>query len=114
MIIGRLEREKAANASTRRLRRHQNAYGIAKIIRNSICVIANALSASVTPQTAIIDPNNKVVYFGMPDNSLTSLLGAPQPGSNTTYLANALSQALAGRIIAVAQNWSLGCKIERQ
>lgn len=72
--------------------------------------VAAALGARVTPQTFLLDPAGRVVFSGMPDDS-RRYLGDPSRGVAQTYLARALSQALAGRPVSPPDIDNQGCVI---
>jgi peroxiredoxin len=73
--------------------------------------IAQALHAKVTPQTFVLDPQGRVVFRGMPDDSRRFLF---RPGPNGervthTYLSVALAQALAGKTVTNSPLPEAGC-----
>ena len=72
--------------------------------------VAHALGAHVTPQTFLLDPQNRIVFSGMPDDS-RRYLGDVRRGVSRTYLEKALSQALSGRPVLPAQTENQGCVI---
>jgi peroxiredoxin len=73
--------------------------------------VADALGAMVTPECYIIDPNNNVVFAGMPDDSRAYLDNTGKVGFTHAYLNTALAQALAGQPITQPVNKSFGCLI---
>jgi hypothetical protein len=72
--------------------------------------IAKALNAKVTPQTFVIDPQGRVVFSGMPDDS-RRFLATKAGGVKHSYLADALRQALAGKPVAKPWVENEGCVI---
>lgn len=71
----------------------------------------DSLGALTTPQAFLLDPNNRVVFAGMPDNSSEYILQTGKDGFTKAYLADALAQALAGKPVAVPTAKSFGCAI---
>lgn len=80
------------------------------VLRDPSHRIASALGARVTPQTFLLDPQNRVVFSGMPDDS-RRYLGNPKRGVAQTYLARALAEALAGQPITQPKTENQGCII---
>jgi hypothetical protein len=75
---------------------------------------ADILSASTTPQTFLLDPQNRVVFTGNPDDSEEILKATGRSGEKKKdYLADALTAALAGKPIPLPISPALGCDIER-
>ena len=73
--------------------------------------VALGLGARVTPQTFVLDPQGRVVFRGMPDDS-RRFLTAPGPDGRRvahTYLSVALAQALAGRPVTASPLPEAGC-----
>jgi len=71
--------------------------------------VALALNASVTPQTFILDPQNRVVFAGMADDSRRYLKDAKPGGVKHTFLSEALAEALAGKQVSHPTNQLEGC-----
>ena len=76
-------------------------------------VIADALKAVSTPQTFLISPDNKIVFQGAPDDSLEFKSRTGRPGITKAFLADALSQSLAGLPVQMPLVKSVGCGIVR-
>lgn len=75
---------------------------------------ADKLGASRTPQTFLLDPQNRVVFVGNPDDSEEILEKTGRAGEMTqNYLGDALRDALAGRPVARPTSPILGCDILR-
>ena len=72
--------------------------------------LAASLGATVTPQTFLINPQGHIVFQGMPDNSRL-YSGSSKQGVSHSYLAEAVSQALAGKSVTVPVVKDLGCLI---
>ena len=70
-----------------------------------------ALGAEVTPECFLLDPENQVVYSGMPDDSKRYLLSTGKRGVTDSYLAKAIAQALAGKRISPSHTQLEGCII---
>lgn len=75
--------------------------------------VADALQAASTPQTFLINPDNKIVFQGAPDDSLDFKSRTGRPGITRAYLADALSQSLAGQPLQMPLVKSVGCGIVR-
>lgn len=71
----------------------------------------DTLGATTTPQAFVLDPSNKVVFAGMPDNSSEVSLQTGKDGLTKPYLADALAQALAGKPVTAPESRSFGCAI---
>jgi hypothetical protein len=75
---------------------------------------ADLLGATTTPQTFLLDPQNRVVFTGNPDDSEEILKATGRSGEKKKdYLADALTAALAGKPVATPVSPALGCDIER-
>jgi peroxiredoxin len=73
--------------------------------------IVRALGAMITPQTFIIDPQGRVLFNGVPDDSRRYLYRTGKSGASQSYLAEALVQALAGKPVTRPQVRDQGCII---
>jgi hypothetical protein len=73
--------------------------------------IAIALHAKVTPQTFVLDPQGRVVFHGMPDDSRRFLFTPGPHGQRVahTYLSVALSEALSGNPVTNSPLPEAGC-----
>ena len=72
---------------------------------------ARALDARVTPQAFLLDPQNHVVFAGVPDDSRRYEAQNGCWGVSKTYLAQAIDQALAGQPVTVPAVKDQGCII---
>ncbi len=72
---------------------------------------ARALDARVTPQTFLLDPQNRIVFSGIPDDSRRYEAQNGSWGVSRTYLSQAISQALAGQPVTVPAVKDQGCII---
>lgn len=75
--------------------------------------VALALHAHVTPQTFVLDPQGRVVFAGMPDDSRRFLWRPGPQGQRVahTYLSVALAEALSGRPVTPPPPPEAGCII---
>jgi peroxiredoxin len=73
--------------------------------------IARTLHAKVTPQTFVLDPEGRVVFHGMPDDSRRFLFTPGPHGQHVahTYLSVALAEALAGNPVTNSPLPEAGC-----
>jgi len=69
--------------------------------------IADRLGATKTPETYVLDANNKLVYHGRIDNS------KDPSGVNSNELRDALESLLAGKPIEKTTAMAFGCTIKR-
>ena len=76
--------------------------------------VADVLGAVATPQTFLIDPTGRVLFKGSPDDSWTIKNHTGRAGVTQAYLADALTEALAGKTVTHPHVKSLGCSILRQ
>lgn len=75
--------------------------------------VADVLHAVSTPQTYLVDPAGRIVFQGAPDDSWDYKNRTGQSGMTHAYLADALTQALAGRPVARPYVLNMGCGIDR-
>lgn len=66
------------------------------VFRDDQHLVAKALGARVTPQAFLLDPENRVVFAGLPDDSRRYQTQNGKWGVSQTYLAQAIRQAQAG------------------
>jgi peroxiredoxin len=73
--------------------------------------LARTLHAKVTPQTFVMDPQGRVVFHGMPDDSRRFLFTPGPHGQHVahTYLSVALAEALAGNPVTNSPLPEAGC-----
>lgn len=69
------------------------------------------LNATTTPETFVLDPSNRIVFAGMPDDSTYYFEKTGGLGLSKTYLSDALAQALSGKKVTQPQAKSFGCDI---
>jgi peroxiredoxin len=72
--------------------------------------IARAYGAKVTPHMYVIDPNGKLVYAGAIDDKRSANPADVKTAHN--FVVAALSEARAGKPVAVASNNAYGCTIK--
>lgn len=77
------------------------------ILKDKDNKIADALAAQRTPETILLDANNRIVYRGRIDNS------ARPEGVQSSELRDAIGDMLAGRPVAKAETTAVGCSIKR-
>jgi peroxiredoxin len=73
--------------------------------------LARTLHAKVTPQTFVMDPQGRVVFHGMPDDSRRFLFTPGPHGQHVahTYLSVALAEALASNPVTNSPLPEAGC-----
>lgn len=72
--------------------------------------VGKAYDARTTPHMFVIDPNGKVVYMGGIDDKPTSRVSDLETA--TPLVDVALTQALAGKPVAVASSQPYGCSVK--
>jgi len=73
--------------------------------------VAQSLGAVVTPQAFLLDPQGRVVFAGIPDDSRRYLDRTGKSGVTQSYLGQALCEALAGKPLTQPQIKDEGCMI---
>ncbi len=73
--------------------------------------VAQTLGAVITPQAFLLDPQGRVVFSGIPDDSRRYLNRTGQLGVTRSYLGQALCEALAGKPVTQPQIKDEGCMI---
>lgn len=73
--------------------------------------VVRNLNGRVTPQTFVLDPQNRVVFAGMPDDSRRYIRDGKPKGVQRTYLSEALAEALSGLPVTAPTNALEGCII---
>ncbi|HXB45059.1 MAG TPA: thioredoxin family protein [Puia sp.] len=71
-------------------------------------VLADAFSASRTPECFLFDKNNKLVYHGAIDDSPGKMSDVKH-----SYLKEAIDEMITGKNITVKESRSIGCSINR-
>lgn len=59
--------------------------------------VADSLGATFTPEVFLFNPDNQLVYRGLPDDSKEFEERNGKPGLTENYLGDALAEALAGK-----------------
>ena len=99
----------ARNALQRNIVQHQLPY---PVLLDADHKIARATGARVTPETLLLDPQNRVVFRGMPDDAWEVRARTGHAAVTHPYLADALAQAMVGKSVTIAQSKCLGCTID--
>lgn len=81
------------------------------IVRDTTHATVQALGAEVTTQTYLIDPSNRVLFSGVPDDSRQFIKATVIPKATKTYLLQAIEEALSGKPITRSQVKGTGCVI---
>ena len=69
-------------------------------------------NATVTPQTAVLSPEGKLLYLGPVDNRVEDF-GKQRPRATESYVREVLDEVLSGKEVSVASHKSIGCAIPR-
>jgi peroxiredoxin len=72
--------------------------------------VGKLYGAKTTPEMYVIDPQGKLIYEGAIDNRPTPEVSDIKGADN--YLNDALTQALAGKPVAVSHTRSYGCSVK--
>jgi len=74
-------------------------------------LLLDALKPTHVPEAFVLDRDGRLVYRGAIDNSREAL-GRTRPAAENHYLRDAITAALDGKPVAVAQTKPVGCPIE--
>lgn len=72
--------------------------------------VGRLYGAKTTPEMYVVDPQGKLIYEGAIDNRPTPDLSDIKGADN--YLSDALTEALAGKPVAVSYTRSYGCSVK--
>lgn len=81
------------------------------VLLDSDHAVVTTLNGQVTPETFLLDPQNRIVFSGMPDDTRRYLARTGHSGGTQSYLGQALKQALAGKPITKPHTENQGCII---
>ena len=76
-------------------------------------ILVRHADATITPQTAILTPEGKLVYLGPVDNRVEDF-GKQRPRATESYVREVLDAVLAGKPAPFASHHSVGCSITRK
>ena len=98
--------------SAARIRAHLDAFGYhVRTLRDPQHALVKLAGALVTPEAALYDRQQRLVYHGRIDDRYVSL-GLERPAPTRHDLEEALSATLAGRPVRAASAPAVGCFIE--
>ena len=72
--------------------------------------LVNAAGATITPEAAVFDARQRLVYLGRIDDRFVEL-GRERPAATQHDLRNALTAALAGKPVSPSRTPAVGCFI---
>jgi DNA-binding beta-propeller fold protein YncE len=72
--------------------------------------VGRAYNARTTPQMFVIDPAGKIVYAGAIDDKRSANVADVKTATN--YVAQALTEARAGKPVSVASTQPYGCSVK--
>ncbi|MFN9480103.1 MAG: thioredoxin family protein, partial [Betaproteobacteria bacterium] len=72
--------------------------------------VGRAYHARTTPQMVVIDPAGKIVYAGAIDDKRSANVADVKTATN--YVAQALTEARAGKPVSVASTQPYGCSVK--
>ena len=91
--------------------RHLGEYGYPSIgVADPNHALVKTARATITPEAAVFDKANRLVYIGRIDDRFVEL-GRERPAATTRDLRDALNAALAGRTVSPARTQAVGCFI---
>jgi peroxiredoxin len=108
VVSGQYDLKMQRTALTSHISDHHLSYSV---LLDPQHTVVTALGAMVTPQTFLLDPQNRVVFSGMPDDSRRYLYKTGKHGVTESYLGQALIQAFAGKPITQPHTENQGCII---
>ncbi len=94
----------------------ENAYLVAEkaaptaVLLDPSGTIGHEYEAKTTPHMFVIDPSGKLIYAGAIDNHPTS--DPSEIKSSKNYVSQALTEAMAGKPVALAYTRSYGCSVK--
>jgi peroxiredoxin len=75
-------------------------------------ILVRHANATITPQTAILSPDGKLLYLGPIDNRVVDF-GKSRPRATESYVRQDLDALFEGKPVPVAARHSVGCSIPR-
>ena len=75
-------------------------------------ILVRHANATITPQTAILAPDGKLVYLGPIDNRVVDF-GKSRPRATESFVREDLDAVLDGKPVPVPAQHSIGCSIPR-
>jgi AhpC/TSA family len=90
---------------------HLEEYGYPQIAqRDRDHTLVRMAGATITPEVAVFDARERLVYRGRIDDRFVEL-GRERPAATRRDLRNALTAALAGRSVSPSKTQAVGCFI---
>ncbi len=91
---------------------HLKAYGYPPSIaaHDPNHALVKRAQATITPEAAVFDQNNRLVYRGRIDDRFVEL-GRERPAANTHDLRDALVAVLSGKAVRTPRTQAVGCFI---
>ncbi|HEX4797508.1 MAG TPA: redoxin family protein [Humisphaera sp.] len=101
-----------SNLSSNDARKHAKEYGYTRptLLLDPKHLLSRQVSATVTPEAAVIGPDGKLCYRGRIDDLYISL-GKPRYQASTHDLRDAIDAVLAGKPVLVERTTAIGCTI---
>ena len=91
--------------------RHLKEYGYPPIgVPDPNHTLVNTVQATITPEAAVLDSLNRLLYRGRIDDRFVEL-GRERPAATTHNLRDALNAVVAGRVVSPARTQAVGCFI---
>ena len=90
---------------------HVKAFGLpASARRDPDHAVVRSTGATITPEAAVLDGQNRLLYRGRIDDRFVAL-GRERPDATTHDLRDAIALALQGRPVAPDRTQAVGCYI---
>jgi hypothetical protein len=90
---------------------HISAYAYPPIAeRDPDHALAKLAGATITPEAAVFDKNNRLVYLGRIDDRFVEL-GRERPAATRHDLRDAITAVISGKKIATSRTQAVGCYI---
>jgi len=93
------------------IQKHIEAYALPRVVeRDPQHRLVKLAGATITPEAAVFDAGNQLVYRGRIDDRFVEL-GRERPAASQHDLRNALTALVGGKPIAQARTQAVGCYI---
>lgn len=108
VVSGQYDLQRDSQELSTEIQRRHLPYSV--LLDSAHDVVRN-LNGRVTPQTFVLDPHNRIVFAGMPDDSRRYIRDGKPKGVQRTYLSEALAEALSGKPVSAPTNALEACII---
>ena len=96
------------------IRNHAREFDLhVPLIRDTAHVLVHRVGATITPEVAVTEPGDKLVYLG-PIDDLYVDFGKRRAAPTQRYLRQALDAVLSGKPVAISNVQPIGCFISAE